>query len=313
MATGKLWTEKYRPKKMSDYIVADELIGKKVKQWVGEGIIPHLLFGGPPGVGKTTLAMVLLEELGIDSADLLIINASLESNVDTIREKVFQFASTMPMNSNYKIVFLDECDQLSPAAQGVMRKLMEDYSDHTRYILACNAKHKMIPALVSRCQEFTFKKPDTMFIFERMINILELEKVEFDVEILDQIVSVHYPDMRKIIQCLQQYTVDGKLQPPTEGDDSTSDWKIKLMEHLQSGDWKEARKLVCSSIYGDEWEDLYRFLYENLGRASKFAKQERRDEAVIEIADHLYRHSMCADPEINAAALLIKLSNISEY
>jgi len=213
----------------------------------------------------------------------------------------------------FKIVNLEEADYLSPNAQAVLRQLMEEYSDTARFILTCNYENKIIPAIKSRCQQFRFTKPDRDAVLLFVGDILLAEKVNFTLEQLEGYVSVGYPDIRKIINLLQQNTIDGKqrhreLLPLNETE--TGDYKFKLLELIETGDWVSARKLACAQVSSEEWESVYTFLYENLDKSPSFTQRDKWEAGIVIIADHLYKHSLVADPEINAAAMFIRLGQI---
>ena len=187
----QLWVEQYRPKDIDGYVFRDEAQREQVKQWIKEGTIPHLLFSGAAGIGKTTLAKILINALGIDTYDVLEINASRENNVDNVRNNITNFVSTMPFGS-FKIVLLDEADYLSPNAQAALRGVMEEYSQTARFILTCNYPHKIIPALHSRCQGFHIEKVDHTEFTARAATVLVTEGVEFDLDVLDSYVKATY-------------------------------------------------------------------------------------------------------------------------
>lgn len=304
----KLWVEHYRPKTIDEYIFHDPQQRAAVMRMINDKSIPHLLFSGVQGSGKTTLARILITATGVDSSDTLIVNASDERGIDTFRDKIKSFATTMPVGS-FKIVLLEEADSLTPDAQQALRRFMEEYADITRFILTCNYENKVIPPIKSRCQHFHFKAADKNDIAEYLINILAQERVEFELPLLDKYVAYGYPDIRKIVNMLQQNAVDRKLQVPKfEG--TSSDYKFKLIDLVERDKWLDARKLVCGGVTSDEWEDVYRFLYENISRAPKFQQKEKWEEAIMVIAEHLYKHSIVADPEINAAAMFIRLGQL---
>jgi len=171
----QLWTEKYRPNDIDGYVFRDEEQKAQVKTWIDEGAIPHLLFSGAPGVGKTTLAKILIKQLEIDDFDVLEINASRENSIDTIRDKITGFVQTMPFG-DFKVVLLDEADYLSPNAQAALRGVMEEYHTTARFILTCNYPNRIIPALHSRCQGFHIAKIDQT-LFE---NMWERAKIEHE-------------------------------------------------------------------------------------------------------------------------------------
>lgn len=303
-----LWVEKYRPTKISDYIFHDATHNRAFMRMIADQSIPHLLLSGVQGSGKTTIAKILINELDIDRTDVLTINASEENSVDTIREKIKDFVSTFAIGS-FKIVHLEEADYITPNGQAVLRNLMEQYNETARFILTCNYEHKILPAIISRCQHFRFKAGDKDRITEFVAVILVAEGVQVDIDILDAYVSIGYPDVRKIINLLQQNTVDGVLHKP-DGAGEGGDYKFELLDKIQVDDWIGARKLCCGSVVAEEWEDVYRFLYENLDRSKKFQQQEKWESGIVTIADHLYKHRISADPEINAAAMFIALAAI---
>lgn len=303
----KLWVEKYRPATLDDYVFHDTSQKTAITSMVKDGSIPHLLFSGVQGSGKTTLAIIITNELGLDPVDVLEINASDENSVDDIRTKIKSFISTFAMG-DYKVVHLEEADYLSPNAQAVLRRMMEDYSDSARFILTCNYTNKILPAIRSRCQEFTFSKHDVVEVTELLANILIKEGVKFDLDLLDKYIRTGYPDIRKIINLIQQNSHTGKLSPIKQ-DDGSGDYKFKLLDMIEADDWNGARNLVCSNVTPEEWQDVYRFLYENLNKAPKFSNQDAYERGIVVIAEYLYKHSLVADPEINAAAMFITLGS----
>lgn len=306
----RLWVEKYRPKTIRDYIFQNEKYKAQINQMLAEQNIPHMLLSGVQGSGKTTLALILIDALKVDPTDVKIINASDENSVDTVREKIKEFATTSPLG-RFKIILLEEADHISGPAQAALRRVMEENSDTTRFILTCNYKYKITPPIQSRCTaKYHFKSPDKDDIAEYLINVLAREKVTFDLDLLDKYIAAGYPDIRDILGALQQNTVDGVLQHPDEADGTNEDYKFKLLDLVEQDKWVDARKIVCSTVSREEYDDVYRFLYENINRSPKFKQQELWDEAIVIIAEHLYKHSIVADPEINAAAMFIRLGMV---
>ena len=300
----ELWTEKYRPSTIGNYVFRDDNQRQQVTGWVSDGALPHLLFSGAPGTGKTTLAKVLLAELEVDSMDILEINASNENNVDTIRNKITNFSSTMPFG-DIKYVLLDEADYITPNGQAALRGVMEMYHTSCRFILTCNYPQRIIPALHSRCQGFHIEKLDIQEFTARLATICIEEGVEIDLETLDTYVQASYPDLRKSINLVQQNVVDKVLQRPQAGDQSQSDWMLNAIEMFKAGQYKDARTLICTQARPEEYDDIYKFMYRNLELWGTTAIQQ--DQAVIIIRNGMAKSSLCADPEINMAAVLIEL------
>jgi DNA polymerase III delta prime subunit len=304
----QLWVEQYRPGDIEGYVFRDEAQRDQVKQWIKEGSIPHLLFSGAAGIGKTTLAKILINALNIDEHDVLEINASRTNSVDDVRLKITNFVSTMPFGQ-FKIVLLDEADYLSPNAQAALRGVMEEYSQTARFIMTCNYPHKIIPALHSRCQGFHIEKVDHTEFTARAATVLVTEGVDFDIDTLDSYVKATYPDLRKCLNLLQMNTVDLKLKRPSETGTGTADYKLAMVDLFKSGKIREARTLLAAQARPEEMDEIFRWMYDNLDMWS--ATPEGQDEAILIIRKGLVNHVSCADAEINLSATLVELSQIS--
>jgi DNA polymerase III delta prime subunit len=304
----ELWVEKYRPKKVKDYVFRDASQKKQVESWIKEGSIPHLLLSGAAGIGKTTLARVLCNELNIEDFDVLEINASRDNNVETVREKIINFVQMIPFGP-FKVVLLDEADYLTPNAQAILRGVMETYSNHSRFILTCNYPNRIIPALHSRCQGFHVEKNDQTEFTARVATILVNENIDFDLDTLDTYVKTAYPDLRKCINLVQQnVNEDNTLSAPTSGDSGGADYKIAMVELFKKGKIQEARKLLCGKARPEEMEDIYRWMYDNLELFGD--SDEKKDAALLIIKQGLVDHTLIADAEINLAATLVKLARL---
>jgi replication factor C small subunit len=196
----ELWTEKYRPDTLDGYVFKDLTQRDQIEAWIKSKTIPHLLFSGAPGVGKTTLAKILINSLGINEYDVLEINASRENSVDTIRDKITNFVSTMPFGI-FKVVLLDEADYITPNGQAALRGVMETYHASARFILTCNYPNKVIPALHSRCQGFHIERVDLTEFTARVATVLVTEEVEFDLDNLDSYVKAGRINEARKLMC----------------------------------------------------------------------------------------------------------------
>ena len=259
----ELWVEKYRPKTIGDYVFRDQAQKDQVSGWVKDKSIPHLLFSGHAGIGKTTLAKVLLNELEVNEYDVLEINASRTNSVEDVRDKIVNFVQMIPFG-DFKVVLLDEADYLSPNAQAALRGVMEEYHTTARFILTCNYPNRIIPALHSRCQGFHIERIDQTEFTARVAEIVLTEGVTPDLDILDTYVKATYPDLRKCINMVQMNCVDGALVPPSKADAGDADYKIEMVELFKAGKIGQARKLVCSQARPEEIEDIYKWLYDNI-------------------------------------------------
>ena len=305
----QLWVEKFRPADIEGYVFRDETQREQVKQWIKEGAIPHLLFSGSAGIGKTTLAKILITALNIDEYDILQINASRDNGVDFIRTRIEGFVSTMPFGK-FKIVLLDEADYLSPGAQAVLRGLMETYSDTARFIMTCNYPHKIIPALHSRCQGFHIEKVDHTEFTARAATVLVTEGVDFDLDTLDNFVTSTYPDLRKCLNLLQMNSATGALVNPNTNSVSSSDYKIAMVDLFKQGKIREARKLLCEQARPEEMDEIISWAYNNLSLWSK--TDEGQDEAILIIRKAAVNAPLVADHEINLAAMMIELAQVTQ-
>lgn len=302
----ELWEVKYRPTTLDDYIFQSDKHKQLVQKFIEEKNIPHLLLVGAKGTGKTSLALLLKHLLSIDDMDFKMINASL-AGIDTVRNDIQSFVSTYSLG-DFKVVFLDEADRITPDAQKALRSIIEEYSNNARFILSGNESHKFIPPIKSRCSEIIFKPLDNDSMLERLAFILHSEKIKGTVEVLQKIVETSQSDMRKAISLLQLNSKDGTLHSPSEISDDINSY-LKIIEDLENDQILNIRNHL-TKILDDDWEKLYKFLYEYLHEIGKFKDIKKWRMGTIIIAEHLYKHAFISDPEINAMAMFIKLGDV---
>lgn len=300
-----LWVESYRPNTVEGYVFKDDAQRKQVQNWINDGGIPHLLFSGSPGTGKTTLAKVLINELKVEDADVLYINASRDNGVEMIRKKISAFSETMPWG-DFKVILLDEADHISPEGQAALRGVMEQYHASVRFILTCNYPNMIIPALHSRCQGFHIEQLDQTDFTVRVAEILVDNNVEFDMETLDAMVRANYPDLRKTINTVQMSIADNVLQAPEDNSGASAEWRMKMVDLFKAGKIKEARQLIVNKARADEYNDIYTWLYRNIDLYTKDDIQY--DECVLAIRNGLVKHTQVADVEINLSATMIEIA-----
>jgi replication factor C small subunit len=309
MTIRTLWTDKYRPNTTDGYVFSDNAIKEQIEIMIKERAIPHLLLYGPAGTGKTTLAKILVNQLEIDDFDFLQVNASRDNGVDFLKTKIEGFVSTLPFG-HLKVVLLDEADYLSPAAQGILRGLMETYQSQARFILTCNFVHKIISPLKSRCYEIQINKSDLTEFTARAATVLVSEEIDFELDTLDSYVRATYPDLRKCLNLLQSSSTTGKLSDPKDSDSGTQDYRLSVVDLFKNGKIKEARKLLCSQVRQEEMDEFFRWSYDNLDLWSP--SEEGKDEAILIIRDAIVKNSLVADHEINLSAMLVQLTQIEK-
>jgi DNA polymerase III delta prime subunit len=298
-----LWVERYRPHRIDDCILPSEM-KETFKQFVAKGEIANMLLCGGAGMGKTTIARALCEELG---CDYIVINASMERNIDTLRNEIKGFASTVSFVGKTKVIILDEADYLNPnSTQPALRGFIEEFSKNCRFIFTCNYKNKIIPALHSRTTVIEFKiarddkqKTASQF-FNRVINILVNENITFDKAVVAKLIEKHFPDYRRILNELQRYSVSGNIDEGILVNLADINTK-ELTDALRDKDWKKMRQWVVNNIDSDP-STIFRKLYDNLAD-----QVETVPQLILLLADYQYKAAFVADAEINLVACLTEI------
>jgi replication factor C small subunit len=298
-----LWTEKYRPTKLDDY-VGNEHLKTKVAGYLENDDIPHLLLFGRAGTGKTTLAKLIVKSI---DCDYMIINASDENNVEMVRTKVKNFASSMGFKK-FKVIILDEFDYMSKEAQAILRNLMETFSAHCRFILTCNYVEKVIEPIQSRCQSFQIVPPTKKDVAIQMSKILKAENIEFDIKDLVPIIDASYPDIRKVINTCQLNSNKGKLHVDVQNL-LENDYKMKIIDILKSNDdsrnkYMKVRQAIIDSKAND-FSELYTLLYD---KVDEYAPNNTSG-VILFLGEAVANSSLANDKEIIAAATMIKILN----
>ena len=303
MAEHSLWVERYRPTQLENY-VGNEHLKAKVERYIKSNDVPHLLLYGRAGTGKTTLAKLIVKNI---ECDYLYINASDENSVDTVRNKVRQFASTIGFK-DMKVIVLDECDYITPNAQAALRNLMETFSKHCRFILTCNFVERIIDPLQSRCQVFEIIPPSKKDVAVHLTKVMELESITYDNEDLKVLIDSSYPDVRKIINATQRSVVDNKVVMDRQST-IQNDYKLKVLDILKTQDKKTAfanlRQLLADNAIRD-YSDCFRLLYDNV---DDFAAGNMAAVILI-LARYEQSDMQVVDKEINFMAMLIELLGV---
>jgi replication factor C small subunit len=299
-----LWVEKYRPQTLAEY-VGNETVKETIQQYLDNNDIPHLLLHGKAGTGKTTLAKLIVNTIKCDS---MIINASDENNVDTVRNKVKNFASSMGF-AGFKIIILDEFDYMTPNAQAILRNLMETFSKHCRFILTCNYHEKIIDPIKSRCQTFAITPPTKKDVAIQVTRILDAEKIKYDLKNVADIISSYYPDIRRILNTCQLQSAKGELKVDHQIM-VESNFQTKLVDLLKANDDKRnmfmnIRQAVADNRLND-YSEMYSMLYD---RVDEYAAGNTAN-VILTIAEGISKDALVVDKEIVFMSTIIQILNI---
>ena len=311
MSKDFLWVEKYRPRKVEDTILPKKLkdVFTKIVQ---SGELPNMLFTGTAGLGKTTVARAICDELGYD---YIVINGSEEGNIDTLRGKIKRFASSVSLGGDVKVVILDEADYLNPqSTQPALRGFIEEFSDNCRFILTCNFKNRIIEPLHSRCGVYEFnttkKEMQTLCadFFVRLIHILESEQVAFNKDLLAQLIMKHAPDWRRVINECQRYSIGGQLESTVLNNDASGNYD-SLFKSLKDKDFKKMRSWVAQNVDVDV-SAIFRQIYDNM-----YEKVDSSSipQLVLILADYQYKNAFVADHELNIVACMTEIMANVEF
>ena len=306
-----LWVEKYRPQTINDCILPKEL-KQTFNQFIESGELPNFLFSGGPGIGKTTVAKALCNEVG---AEYLLINGSEEGNIDTLRTKIKSFASTISLTDSKKVVILDEADYLNPnSTQPALRAFIEEFSNNCRFIFTCNYKNRIIEPLHSRCAVIDFKIENkdkqeiTASFFKRLTYILDTENIQYDPKPIVELVTKHLPDWRRVINELQRYSVTGKIDTGILLNLTEESFK-QLVKNLKDKNFTEVRKWVAKNGDSDSI-NIFRQLYDT---ASTHLEAGSIPQLVLILSDYQYKAVWVADHEINTVACLTEVMQRCEF
>lgn len=300
-----LWVEKYRPKNVSETILTADL-KKTFQSIVDGGELPNMLFSGTAGTGKTTIARAMCEELGLD---YIVINGSEEGNIDTLRGKIKQFASSISLSGGYKVVILDEADYLNPqSTQPALRGFIEEFSNNCRFILTCNFKNRIIEPLHSRCSnyEFNFSKKILTTLcgafMKRCVQILKDEGISYNTETLAQVIMRHAPDWRRVLNELQRHSISGQLETSVVLNDANDNYSL-LFKALKDKDFKKMRSWVVNNMDVEPaavFRGIYDVMYEHV-------QPQSIPQLVLILADYQYKNAFVADHELNLVACMTEI------
>ena len=308
MLIDRMWTFKYKPQSFNEYIFTTEVVHQKVLDWIRSQNVPSLLIYGPAGTGKTTLSSLLIKSLGLQD-DYISINASNETGVDVIREKILSYAPQIPVSAKYKVIILDEADKLTDAAQCALKEIIERYEKVCRFWFITNNKNKIISPIVSRCQELCINQMDRKVMTQRLMNIMANEKVTYQPEVVFAYINKFYPDFRKTLNEIQNNTIDNVVQPLPETTGYNVQLFDKVFDTFMKGDIREAREMIVDSFSNEDYAvNFYRFLMSYMVVCPGIINSKRYKILGI-IRKGMIDQFIAADQEINISGTLALIAS----
>lgn len=306
----RLWVEKYRPTTLEEVIYQNAAQKEAFLRYKAEKEFPHLLLSGVQGSGKTTISRAIIKDCEVDSIDVLKVNASKETGVDAMRDKISNFVACMPVGK-FKVVRLEEADMLSMQAQGLLRAVIEDFSDTARFIMTCNYENKIIPSIRSRFSSghYRFSSPAFEDILLRLGEILLNENIDFDPDDLEKVIQIYYPDIRSMIGYLEANSKTGKLIIAKSTGKENSDYKFTVRELVEARKFGELRQFMRTGVAKEDYEEVFRLIYDGVKKAHK-NDPTKMEESLITLNDFVFKHGVVALPELNMEALIISLGRI---
>lgn len=311
MSKDFLWCEKYRPKSISETILPEDL-KSTFQKMVDTGELQNMIFSGTPGLGKTTIAKAMCNELGLD---YILINGSEEGNIDTLRGKIKQFASTVSLQGGYKVVILDEADYLNPqSTQPALRGFIEEFSDNCRFILTCNFKNRIIGPLHSRCGVYEFNTSKKILadlaakFYKKFISILEQEGTSYDQKVAADLIMKHAPDWRRVLNECQRLSIAGSDLSVTRSSSGVNNYNI-LSSYLKNKDFKSMRRWVVDHTDVDT-ATIFRGIYDSM---HEYVKPQSIPQLVLILADYQYKDAFVADHELNTVACMVEIMSQVDF
>lgn len=312
---SKLWVEEFRPTNINDYVFKNPQLKALAEHWISTGELPHVLFHGPAGTGKTSLIHVLLNSIDkIDDGDILEMNMS-DAGMDDIRDKVLPFCQTMPFGA-YKIIILEEFEMCSHKGQASLKRIMEEYSDSARFLLTSNEPNKILPPIRSRLQEVQIESHEYDQFMGKVVQILLSKNVQItgqeDLDRIEKYVKSCYPDFRKVINTLQQNFIDGRIVELNSTTSGTQDFKLQLVAGIQAGNLSQVRKQIVTSVRDDQVSAFFTFLYQEVdlwipSDMDPVTAEMLRMTLILKVRDGLVKDSLVSDRELNMTACLIDM------